>query len=69
MIDRPPSVSLYNKFMGGVDMQDQAHRYYNVVAAMLFPARDFASKSGTLILALRTTIMTQTLATKHCFYF
>ena len=30
MINRPPSVSLYNKFMGGVDMQDQARRYYNV---------------------------------------
>ena len=30
MIDCPPSVSLYNKFMGGVDMQDQARKYYNV---------------------------------------
>ena len=29
MIDRPPSVSLYHKFMGGVDMQDQARKYYN----------------------------------------
>ena len=40
-----------------------------VVAVMLFSARDFAAKSGTLIFALRTTVMTQTRATKHCFYF
>ena len=29
MIDRPTNVSLYNKFMAGVDMQDQPRRYHN----------------------------------------
>ena len=41
----------------------------DVMAVMLFSAMDFASSSGTLIFALRTTIMAQTLATKHCSYF
>ncbi|KAL9976924.1 hypothetical protein ACROYT_G014267 [Oculina patagonica] len=30
MINRPNSVAFYNKFMGGVDMHDQARRYYNL---------------------------------------
>ena len=30
MINRPPSVAFYNKFMGGVDMNDQSRRYYNI---------------------------------------
>ena len=30
MIDKPKAISHYNKHMGGVDIHDQAHRYYNV---------------------------------------
>ena len=37
MINRPTSVSLYNKFVGGVDMQDQARRYYNVTLKSVKP--------------------------------
>ena len=26
----PPPIAFYNKYMGGVDLHDQNHRYYNL---------------------------------------